>query len=89
MPGCRANLARANWFRRSLYPHVNASKGLNERERGLQPEGSLEGGFPNLFIVTGPQGGGGSFNFTDVIYAHADYLIWTMQNDARARRGRR
>jgi hypothetical protein len=36
-------------------------------------------GFPNLFIVTGPQGGGGSFNFTDVIYAHADYLIWMMQ----------
>ena len=24
-------------------------------------------GFPNLFIVTGPQGGGGSFNFTDAI----------------------
>jgi cyclohexanone monooxygenase len=36
-------------------------------------------GFPNLFIVTGPQGGGGSFNFTDVIYAHADYLIWVLQ----------
>jgi cyclohexanone monooxygenase len=36
-------------------------------------------GFPNLFIVTGPQGGGGSFNFTDVIYAHADYLIWMMR----------
>jgi hypothetical protein len=32
-----------------------------------------------MFIVTGPQGGGGSFNFTDVIYAHADYLIWMMQ----------
>ena len=26
--------------------------------------------FPNLFIVTGPQGGGGSFNFTDAIDAH-------------------
>jgi cation diffusion facilitator CzcD-associated flavoprotein CzcO len=36
-------------------------------------------GFPNLFIVTGPQGGGGSFNFTDVIYAHADYLVWMMR----------
>ncbi len=36
-------------------------------------------GFPNLFIVTGPQGGGGSFNFADVIYAHADYLVWVMQ----------
>ena len=36
-------------------------------------------GFPNLFIVTGPQGGGGSFNFTDAIDAHADYLVWVMQ----------
>src|SRR5271167_1517194 len=39
-------------------------------------------GFPNLFIVTGPQGGGGSFNFTDVIDAHSDYVVWmfkTMQ----------
>jgi cyclohexanone monooxygenase len=36
-------------------------------------------GFPNLFIVTGPQGGGGSFNFTDAIDAHADYLIWVLQ----------
>jgi cyclohexanone monooxygenase len=35
-------------------------------------------GFPNLFIVTGPQGGGGSFNFTDAIDAHADYLVWLL-----------
>ncbi len=35
-------------------------------------------GFPNLFIVTGPQGGGGSFNFTDAIDAHADYLAWML-----------
>ena len=35
-------------------------------------------GFPNLFIVTGPQGGGGSFNFTDVIDAHADYIVWML-----------
>jgi cyclohexanone monooxygenase len=35
-------------------------------------------GFPNLFIVTGPQGGGGSFNFTDAIDAHADYLAWLL-----------
>ncbi len=36
-------------------------------------------GFPNLFIVTGPQGGGGSFNFTDAIDAHSDYLVWLLQ----------
>jgi cyclohexanone monooxygenase len=34
--------------------------------------------FPNLFVVTGPQGGGGSFNFTDVIDAHGDYLVWML-----------
>src|SRR5436190_14542828 len=32
-------------------------------------------GFPNLFIITGPQGGGGSFNFTDAIDTHSDYVV--------------
>ena len=36
-------------------------------------------GFPNLFIVTGPQGGGGSFNFTEAIETHSDYLIWILE----------
>ncbi len=36
-------------------------------------------GFPNLFIVTGPQGGGGSFNFTDAIDQHGDYIVWMLQ----------
>ena len=35
-------------------------------------------GFPNLFIVTGPQGGGGSFNFTDAIEQHVDYIAWLL-----------
>src|SRR5207342_1010659 len=35
-------------------------------------------GFPNLFIVTGPQGGGGSFNFTDAIDTHGDYVVWLL-----------
>ena len=35
-------------------------------------------GFPNLFIVTGPQGGGGSFNFTDAIDTHGDYVVWIL-----------
>ena len=34
--------------------------------------------FPNLFVISGPQGGGGSFNFTDVIDAHGDYLVWML-----------
>jgi cyclohexanone monooxygenase len=36
-------------------------------------------GFPNLFIVTGPQGGGGSFNFTDAIDTHGDYVVWMLK----------
>ncbi|MFT7598729.1 MAG: cyclohexanone monooxygenase [Acidimicrobiales bacterium] len=36
-------------------------------------------GFPNLFIVTGPQGGGGSFNFTDAIDSHGDYIVWMLE----------
>jgi cyclohexanone monooxygenase len=36
-------------------------------------------GFPNLFIVTGPQGGGGTFNFTDAIDAHTDYVVWMLE----------
>ena len=36
-------------------------------------------GFPNLFVVAGPQGGGGSFNFTDVIENHADYIVWMLE----------
>jgi cyclohexanone monooxygenase len=36
-------------------------------------------GFPNLFIVSGPQGGGGSFNFTDAIEQHTDYIVWMLQ----------
>ncbi|MEO5899536.1 MAG: NAD(P)/FAD-dependent oxidoreductase [Ilumatobacteraceae bacterium] len=35
-------------------------------------------GFPNLMIMTGPQGGGGSFNFTDAIDSHGDYVVWML-----------
>ncbi len=31
-------------------------------------------GFPNLFIIAGPQGTGGSFNFIDAIEEHTDYV---------------
>ena len=36
-------------------------------------------GFPNLFIVSGPQGGGGQFNFTRVIESHSDYIVWMLE----------
>ena len=35
-------------------------------------------GFPNLFIISGPQGGGGSFNFTNAIEEHVDYVLWML-----------
>lgn len=35
-------------------------------------------GFPNLFVVTGPQGGGAAFNFTETIVAHSDYIVWLL-----------
>ena len=35
-------------------------------------------GFPNLLIMSGPQGGGGSFNFTSAIDVHADYVVWML-----------
>ncbi|NES88993.1 hypothetical protein [Okeania sp. SIO2B9] len=28
--------------------------------------------------MSGPQGGGGSFNFTDAIEQHADYILWML-----------
>ncbi|MDE0942669.1 MAG: hypothetical protein OSB58_09565, partial [Alphaproteobacteria bacterium] len=36
-------------------------------------------GFPNLLIMSGPQGGGGQFNFTRGIEAHTDYVVWMMK----------
>jgi cyclohexanone monooxygenase len=35
-------------------------------------------GFPNLFIMSGPQGGGGQFNFTRGIEGHTDYVVWML-----------
>jgi cyclohexanone monooxygenase len=35
-------------------------------------------GFPNLFIVAGPQGTGGSFNFLDAIEEHGEYIVWLL-----------
>ena len=36
-------------------------------------------GFPNLFIMSGPQGGGGQFNFTRGLEAHTDYVVWMLK----------
>ena len=41
-------------------------------------------GFPNLFVVSGPQGGGGSFNFTNAIEEHGDYVVWMLDTLRKA-----
>jgi cation diffusion facilitator CzcD-associated flavoprotein CzcO len=41
--------------------------------------GMHSSGFPNLFIMNGPQGGGGQFNFTRVSEMHANYIVWALQ----------
>ena len=46
--------------------------------------GMHSAGFPNLFIMNGPQGGGGQFNFTRVAEMHAHYIVWALQT-VRAR----
>jgi cyclohexanone monooxygenase len=40
--------------------------------------GMHSSGFPNLLIMTGPQGGGGQFNFTRVCEMHANYVTWVL-----------
>ena len=80
------------WMATSTFNMITGRDG-----RTLQQKWASEGtktflglhskGFPNLFIVSGPQGGGGSFNFTDAIDAHADYVVWML--DTMRERGAR
>ncbi len=35
-------------------------------------------GFPNLMIMSGPQGGGGQFNFIMGLESHTDYVVWML-----------
>ncbi|MBX3705302.1 MAG: NAD(P)/FAD-dependent oxidoreductase [Pseudomonadales bacterium] len=37
-------------------------------------------GFPNLLVIAGPQGGGGSFNFTNVIEDQVGYVTWVLDH---------
>jgi cyclohexanone monooxygenase len=77
------------WMAPSTFNMIVGRDGrtLNEkwRDEGTRTFLGLHShGFPNFLIVTGPQGGGGSFNFTDAIDAHADYIVW-MLDTMRAR----
>jgi cyclohexanone monooxygenase len=67
----------------STFNMVNGRGGLSLSEkwrtRGTRTYLGLHSrGFPNLFIVTGPQGGPKNINFTITIEAHADYIAWML-----------
>jgi cyclohexanone monooxygenase len=72
------------WMATSTFNMVTGRGGRTLKEK-WETEGTKtflglhSHGFPNLFIVTGPQGGGGGFNFTDVIDAHAEYVAWMLK----------
>src|SRR5581483_930162 len=71
------------WMGTSTFNRITGRGGRTLKEK-WETEGTKtflglhSKGFPNLFIVTGPQGGGGSFNFTDAIDAHGDYVVWVL-----------
>ncbi|WP_419837785.1 flavin-containing monooxygenase [Candidatus Poriferisodalis sp.] len=71
------------WMATSTFNMIEGRDGVTLSEK-WQTQGTRtflglhSHGFPNLFIVSGPQGGGGSFNFTDAIDTHGDYIIWML-----------
>lgn len=72
------------WMATSTFNMIKGRNGRSLSEK-WQSEGTKtflgihSKGFPNLFIVSGPQGGGGSFNFTDALDQHGDYIVWMLQ----------
>ena len=72
-----------NWMATSTFNMIKGRGGVTLSEK-WQTEGCKtflglhSNGFPNLFIVSGPQGGGGSFNFIDAIEQHSDYIVWML-----------
>lgn len=71
------------WMATSTFNMIRGRNGVTLSDK-WQTEGTKtflgvhSHGFPNLFIVSGPQGGGGSFNFIDAIEQHADYIVWML-----------
>ena len=72
------------WMATSTFNMIRGREGITLKEKWQQQGtktflGIHSRGFPNLFIVSGPQGGGGSFNFTDAIDTHAEYIVWMLE----------
>ena len=72
------------WMATSTFNMVQGEEGLKLSSK-WKDEGTRTflgihtRGFPNLFLIAGPQGGGGSFNFTDAIDEHAEYVVWLLK----------
>lgn len=72
------------WMATSTFNMITGRTGRTLREK-WQAEGTKtflgmqSHGFPNLFIMSGPQGGGGQFNFTRVSEMHAKYVVWMLE----------
>jgi cyclohexanone monooxygenase len=71
------------WMATSTFNMVTGIDGRTLKSK-WQDEGTKtflgmhSNGFPNLLIMTGPQGGGGQFNFTRVCEMHATYVTWIL-----------
>ena len=72
------------WMATSTFNMITGRNGQSLQQK-WQSEGTKtflglhSNGFPNLFIVSGPQGGGGSFNFTNANEEHGDYIVWMLR----------
>ncbi|MEM9609854.1 MAG: NAD(P)/FAD-dependent oxidoreductase [Actinomycetota bacterium] len=72
------------WFAATTFGMVRGRDGRTITQKWRQEGtrtflGLHSRGFPNLFIVTGPQGGGGTFNFIESIEDHVGYIVSTLQ----------
>jgi cyclohexanone monooxygenase len=71
------------WMATSTFNMIKGRGGRSLSEKWLTEGtktflGLHSNGFPNLFIMTGPQGGGASFNFTDTIEVQSNYVVWLL-----------
>ncbi|MBL4781286.1 MAG: NAD(P)/FAD-dependent oxidoreductase [Porticoccaceae bacterium] len=72
------------WMATQTFSMIKGREGLTLKDKWAQDGtktflGLQTKGFPNMFIISGPQGGGGSFNFTDTIEDHGDYVLWMLE----------
>jgi cyclohexanone monooxygenase len=72
------------WMGTSSFNMVVGRNGQSLREKWERENvktflGVHSEGFPNLFIMSGPQGGGGQFNFIVGLESHTDYVTWMLK----------